>query len=136
MRIMHLNWKETYFTLVVAFDYEPHCSTSCHKYFVFSVSEYFCYLFTHRYGTAKHICEEQGLKPFYHKVPNPPYPTPKNSKEPLAAEELDLDANSNTVEGPTTSAQNSTPRTSLNEVLEKCSDHAEGNSQKHLLDTK
>ena len=96
----------------------------------------FVIFLTHRYGTAKHICEEQGLKSFYHKVPNPPYPTPKNSKEPLAAEEPDLDANSNTVEGPTTTAQNSTPRTSLNEMLATCPDHVERNSQKHLLHTK
>ena len=86
--------------------------------------------YNYRYGTAKHICEEQGLKPFYHKVPNPPYPTPKNSKEPLATEEPELDANSNTVEGPTTSTQNSTPRAILNEAFAICSD------QKPLLDTK
>ena len=113
-----------------------HCSTSHRKYFPCSVFQYFCSLFAHRFGTAKHICEEQGLKQYYHNVPNPPYPTPKNSKEPLATEESELYANSNTVEGPTTSTPKSTPGTIINEEFAMCSDHVEGNSQKHLLDTK
>ena len=49
-------------------------------------------LFNFRYGTAKQICEEHGL--YYDHIPNPPYPTPKDSKEPLSNIEVESKCNS------------------------------------------
>ena len=122
---------ETYFTLAT-FDYETTLLHFMSQILCLFCLRIFLLSFSHRYGTAKHICEEQGLKPFYHKVPNPPYPTPKNSKEPLATEDPELDANSNTVEDlrPLDKTVHLGPF--LNEVLAKYSDHIEGNSHEHF----